>query len=76
SPDKNHIHHRILAMGFQQISTVMLLALLNIVVILFVINFAALGNTVLIAALMGFSVLLSIFLGVYRSRSAQQRVAS
>jgi len=76
SPDKNHIHHRILAMGFQQISTVMLLALLNMVVILFVINFAALGNTILIAALAGFSVLLSIFLGVYRSRSAEQRVAS
>jgi hypothetical protein len=76
SPDKNHVHHRILAMGFQQISTVMLLGLLNLVVILFVINFAELGNTVLIAALVGFSVLLSVFLGVYRSRTAQQRVAS
>jgi UDP-GlcNAc:undecaprenyl-phosphate GlcNAc-1-phosphate transferase len=76
SPDKNHVHHRILAMGFQQISTVILLALLNIVVILFVINFAALGNTILITALAGFSLLLSIFLGVYRSRSAEQRVAS
>ena len=76
SPDKNHVHHRILAMGFQQISTVILLALLNIVVILFVINFAVLGNTILIAALAGFSLLLSIFLGVYRSRSAEQRVAS
>jgi UDP-GlcNAc:undecaprenyl-phosphate/decaprenyl-phosphate GlcNAc-1-phosphate transferase len=76
SPDKNHVHHRILAMGFQQISTVILLALLNLVVILFVINFAALGNTILIAALVAFSVLLSVFLGVYRSRSAEQRVAS
>ena len=76
SPDKNHVHHRILAMGFQQISTVILLALLNLVVILFVINFAALGNTILIGALVAFSVLLSVFLGVYRSRSAEQRVAS
>ncbi|OUJ73776.1 undecaprenyl-phosphate alpha-N-acetylglucosaminyl 1-phosphate transferase [Hymenobacter crusticola] len=76
SPDKNHIHHRILAMGFQQISTVLLLSLLNLVVILFVINFAELGNTILIGALVAFSVLLSVFLGVYRSRSAQQRVAS
>lgn len=76
SPDKNHVHHRILAMGFQQISTVMLLGLLNLVVILFVINFSDLGNTVLIAALVGFSLLLSVFLGVYRSRSAEQRVAS
>lgn len=76
SPDKNHIHHRILAMGFQQISTVMLLALLNLVVILFVINFADLGNTLLIGVLVVFSILLSVFLGIYRSRSAQQRVAS
>ena len=76
APDKNHVHHRILAMGFQQISTVMLLGLLNLVVILFVINFADLGNTVLIGALIGFSLLLSVFLGVYRSRSAEQRVAS
>ncbi|WP_240935494.1 MraY family glycosyltransferase [Hymenobacter sp. HDW8] len=76
SPDKNHVHHRILAMGFQQISTVMLLGLLNLVVILFVINFAELGNTILIVVLVAFSVLLSVFLGVYRSRTAQQRVAS
>ncbi|UYZ61926.1 MraY family glycosyltransferase [Hymenobacter weizhouensis] len=76
SPDKNHVHHRILAMGFQQISTVMLLALLNLIVILFVINFAYLGNTMLIAALVAFSCLLSIFLGVYHSRTARQRVAS
>ncbi|WBA41457.1 MraY family glycosyltransferase [Hymenobacter canadensis] len=76
SPDKNHVHHRILAMGFQQISTVVLLALLNLVVILFVINFAYLGNTILIGCLVGFSIVLSVFLGVYRSRSAEQRVAS
>ncbi|WBO84419.1 MraY family glycosyltransferase [Hymenobacter yonginensis] len=76
SPDKNHVHHRILAMGFQQISTVVLLALLNIVVILFVINFAYLGNTILIGCLVGFSIVLSVFLGVYRSRSTEQRVAS
>ncbi|ALD21936.1 MraY family glycosyltransferase [Hymenobacter sp. DG25A] len=76
SPDKNHVHHRILAMGFQQISTVLLLALLNLLVILFVINFAYLGNTLLIVYLVAFSVALSVFLGVYQSRSARQRVAS
>lgn len=76
TPDKNHIHHRILAMGFQQISTVLLLALLNLVVILFVINFAIQGNTLIIAALLVFSLALSVFLGTYRSRSSQQRVAS
>jgi UDP-N-acetylmuramyl pentapeptide phosphotransferase/UDP-N-acetylglucosamine-1-phosphate transferase len=74
SPDKNHIHHRILAMGFQQISTVLLLGLLNILVILFVIRFAALGNTVLIAALGVFSALLSIFFGVYQSRISRRQL--
>ena len=74
SPDKNHIHHRILAMGFQQISTVLLLGLLNIIVILFVIRFAYLGNTVLIAALAVFSALLSIFFGVYQSRISRRQL--
>jgi UDP-N-acetylmuramyl pentapeptide phosphotransferase/UDP-N-acetylglucosamine-1-phosphate transferase len=77
SPDKNHIHHRILAMGFQQISTVLLLGLLNVLVILFVIKFAHFGNMVLIGSLIGFSVLLSIFFGVYQSRiSRRQLLAS
>ena len=61
-------------MGFQQISTVLLLGLLNILVILFVIRFAALGNTVLIVALAGFSALLSIFFGVYQSRISRRQL--
>ena len=74
APDKNHIHHRILAMGFSQISTVLLLALLNVLVILFVIQFASYGNTVLILAMTGFSVLLSIFFGVYQSRISRRQL--
>ncbi len=74
SPDKNHIHHRVLAMGFSQITTVLLLGLLNGLVILFVINFAYLGNLILIGAMVSFGVLLNIFLGVYHSRlAARQR---
>ena len=76
APDKNHVHHRIMAMGFPQISTVLLLGLLNIVVVLFVINFYYLGNLPLIAILVVFSVLLSIFLGVYQSRAARRQVAT
>ena len=67
-PDKNHVHHRILAMGFSQINTVLLLGLLNLVVILFVISFAILGSLLLIGAMVVFSVLLSTFFGVYQSR--------
>jgi predicted MFS family arabinose efflux permease len=64
-------------MGFQQISTVLLLGLLNIIVALFVIHFAYLGNTVIITALVIFSALLSIFIGVYQSRiSRRQLLAS
>jgi UDP-GlcNAc:undecaprenyl-phosphate GlcNAc-1-phosphate transferase len=76
SPDKNHIHHRIMAMGFPQISTVLLLGLLNIVVVLFVINFYFIGNLPLIGILVLFSVALSVFLGVYQSRAARRQVAS
>lgn len=71
TPDKNHIHHRILAMGFQQISTVVILALINIAVILIVFRFASLGNFYLMGFLSIFSVVLSFFLGVYRTKSAQ-----
>ncbi|MBF9252925.1 undecaprenyl/decaprenyl-phosphate alpha-N-acetylglucosaminyl 1-phosphate transferase [Pontibacter sp. 172403-2] len=67
-PDRNHIHHRLLAMGFNQISTVLILGILNIIVILFVIKFAAWGNLNLLLALLVFSVLLSTVLGVYKSR--------
>jgi predicted membrane chloride channel (bestrophin family) len=76
TPDKNHVHHRIMAMGFPQISTVLLLGLLNIVVVLFVINFYFLGNLPLIGILVAFSVVLSVFLGVYHNRAARRQVAS
>ena len=76
SPDKNHIHHRILAMGFEQISTVLLLGLLNLAVILFVISFASYGNLFLIGCMLGFSVLLSVFFGVYQSRITRRQLQS
>jgi len=75
-PDKNHIHHRILALGFSQISTVLLLALLNVVVILFVVTFSYLGNLTLIGLLLAFSVALSVFLGIHQSRAARRQVAA
>lgn len=71
SPDKNHVHHCILGMGFRQISTVLILAVINIFVILFVIRFAGQGNQFIITLLLVFSVILSIILGVYRVRRAQ-----
>ncbi|MHA6249526.1 MraY family glycosyltransferase [Pontibacter sp. CAU 1760] len=70
-PDKNHIHHRLLAMGFSQIGTVLVLAALNLLVIVFVLSFEDWGSQNIMLALLGFSILLSIVLGVYKSRSAQ-----
>ncbi|HEY4652001.1 MAG TPA: MraY family glycosyltransferase [Pontibacter sp.] len=71
-PDKNHVHHRLLAMGMSQINTVLLLGLINVLVILFVVSFEWLGNLNLLLILMVVSVVLSIFLGVYKSRSAER----
>ncbi len=71
APDKNHIHHRVLAMGFSQISTVLILAAINGVVVLFVFGFDNMGNLFLISSLFVFSLFLSGFLGVYKAKKAQ-----
>ncbi|WP_223808781.1 MraY family glycosyltransferase [Rufibacter hautae] len=68
APDKNHIHHRILAMGFSQVSTVLILALLNVLVILFDFNFSHWGNLILLLCLLGFSLVLSLVLGQYSTK--------
>ncbi|WP_246000995.1 MraY family glycosyltransferase [Pontibacter diazotrophicus] len=70
-PDKNHVHHRLLAMGFNQITTVLILAMINMLVIVFVVSFGDWGNLEILMVLFAFSVVLSVFLGVYKSHSAQ-----
>ena len=75
APDKNHIHHRILAMGFKQMSTVVILSALSLTVSLFVVVFFHLGNLTLIVALALISLMLSAVLGVYHGR-IRQRVAA
>jgi len=70
-PDKNHVHHRLLMMGFSQVGTVLVLAAIQLLVILFVVNRCKWGDQNLLLSLLGISVVLSIFLGVYRSGSAQ-----
>jgi UDP-GlcNAc:undecaprenyl-phosphate GlcNAc-1-phosphate transferase len=68
APDKNHLHHRVLALGCSQINTVLGLGLLNVAVILVVIHFAYLGNVLLIGGLIGLGVLLSVLLELSRRR--------
>ena len=72
TPDKNHVHHCFMGMGFQQISTVLILAVINILVSLFVFQFASLGNPYIIGILLLFSLILSIFISVYRAKSPQR----
>ncbi|MCC9168461.1 MraY family glycosyltransferase [Pontibacter harenae] len=71
-PDKNHIHHRLLAMGLSQISTVLTLAFINLLVIFFVVSFSDWGNLNLMLVLLLFSIVLSVVLGVYKSRTVQR----
>jgi UDP-GlcNAc:undecaprenyl-phosphate GlcNAc-1-phosphate transferase len=75
SPDKNHIHHRVLTLGFSQIATVLLLGTLNVVVIALVTNFAYLGSLPLIAGLLAIGITLSALLGVSQSLVARRQVA-
>jgi UDP-GlcNAc:undecaprenyl-phosphate GlcNAc-1-phosphate transferase len=76
APDKNHIHHRVLALGFSQINTVLLLALLNVTVIVFVTKFSYLGNLTLIGGLLVLGVVLSTLLGVSQEWKVRRQVAA
>nr|WP_121270590.1 MraY family glycosyltransferase [Pedobacter schmidteae] len=46
--DRNHIHHRILKLGFNHLQTTLILVLLNGLIILLAFSFADYGNTVMI----------------------------
>ncbi|MBC5775804.1 undecaprenyl/decaprenyl-phosphate alpha-N-acetylglucosaminyl 1-phosphate transferase [Pontibacter sp. KCTC 32443] len=71
-PDKNHVHHRLLAMGLNQISTVLTLAIINMLIIMYVVSFGKWGNLYLLLSLVTFSVMFSVVLGIYRTKSAQR----
>ena len=58
-------------MGFSQTTTVLILAGINLFVIMVVVVFGQWGNLNMLLALLAISILLSIFLGVYKSRGAQ-----
>lgn len=57
SADRNHIHHRILRLGYTHLQTTMILAALNIVSIGLALVFAGLGNFALIAIIFTLSML-------------------
>ncbi|MES2377376.1 MAG: MraY family glycosyltransferase [Bacteroidota bacterium] len=55
--DRNHIHHRILRLGYTHLQTTMILATLNIVSIGLALVFAGIGNFALIAIIFAVSML-------------------
>lgn len=74
SPDRNHLHHRFLAMGLPQVMVVVLMLLLNLLVVISTLWFAGLGNTFLLISQIAFAVLLSVFLEVQRRRSLYAKI--
>ena len=55
--DRNHIHHRILSLGFSHIQTTLILGAINIGFIGFVLLFGNIGNLMLIVIIVGSSML-------------------
>jgi UDP-GlcNAc:undecaprenyl-phosphate GlcNAc-1-phosphate transferase len=55
--DRNHIHHRILRLGYNHLQTTMILALLNLISIGFALLFSDLGNFLLIIVIFTISLL-------------------
>lgn len=62
APDKTHIHHRLIALGFPTIVVVLILAGVNLLFILFVIYFQSYSINTLILLILLVSVLLIILL--------------
>jgi UDP-N-acetylmuramyl pentapeptide phosphotransferase/UDP-N-acetylglucosamine-1-phosphate transferase len=55
--DRNHIHHRMLKLGFTHLQTTIILANMNIVAIIMVLLFSSIGNYILIVLIFLFSIL-------------------
>jgi UDP-GlcNAc:undecaprenyl-phosphate/decaprenyl-phosphate GlcNAc-1-phosphate transferase len=65
SPDKNHLHHRFLALGLPQIMVVTLMLMINLGMIVGTIWFADMGNTGLLMAQIGVAAGISILLEIF-----------
>jgi UDP-GlcNAc:undecaprenyl-phosphate GlcNAc-1-phosphate transferase len=55
--DRNHIHHRILRLGFTHLQTTVILACINILSIILALTFSRLGNFLLIIIIFAISIL-------------------
>ncbi|MBW3546009.1 MAG: hypothetical protein KY428_10495 [Bacteroidetes bacterium] len=62
APDKNHLHHRLLALSLPQIMVVTLMLMINLGIIIITILFAEWGNTVLLTTQVVLALSISLLL--------------
>ena len=60
SPDKNHLHHKLISFGLTQLQCVFLLAMVNVAIISLVIYFSYIGNLKILGFLLAFALIVSI----------------
>jgi UDP-N-acetylmuramyl pentapeptide phosphotransferase/UDP-N-acetylglucosamine-1-phosphate transferase len=75
SPDKNHIHHRLISLGCSHLSTVLVLAIINLVSIVLAIAFSFLDTTTLLMVILTYAFLFSIIIEILvrnRNRNAKK----
>jgi UDP-GlcNAc:undecaprenyl-phosphate/decaprenyl-phosphate GlcNAc-1-phosphate transferase len=77
SPDKNHIHHRLIALGCSQLSTVLVLAIVNLVSIILAILFSFLAPTALLLVILTYAFVFSIVIEILvRKRNGNTKEAN
>ena len=73
--DRNHVHHRILTLGFSHIQTTILLGSLNILSIIMVLMFSYVGNSVLIIMISLVSLLFNWMITFFIRSKEREKVA-
>jgi UDP-N-acetylmuramyl pentapeptide phosphotransferase/UDP-N-acetylglucosamine-1-phosphate transferase len=69
--DRNHMHHRILTLGYSHIQTTLILAGLNALSVVIVLVFGYIGNSTLILLITGVSLLFNWFI-TFLTRSKER----
>ncbi|MCU0429602.1 MAG: undecaprenyl/decaprenyl-phosphate alpha-N-acetylglucosaminyl 1-phosphate transferase [Cytophagaceae bacterium] len=64
APDKNHIHHRLIALGFTQMATVLILVIINLVAVALCISLAKLAVTYMILLLVAYAGLITVTIDI------------
>lgn len=71
SADKNHIHHRLIDMGFSQLTTVFTLAFINLAAIIISVYFSYLDNNSVLLILISFALVFSITIEFIKPKQNQ-----